>query len=588
MAIKQLTLLGSTVKRIADSDGLLFHFTEGGVDVHNMLGQRQAYASLANVTCGAVNSNGVYLGTSTGGVYKLTHAAVASGGDQTSALTQAITTATTPAIASNTVAGMDGAGTALIVSTAAGVDFLPDAATVYSYTDANGCGACTINATEIAYVLASGDVHRLNHPTENWSSGDATVYTAAESVTTLDYEGVPDVTHDYSYGVFWTPNGSYLLFCNADGNTALWLYSFSAGTLTKLSEHDTASFANGNGGISINGDYIAVGCYSSPYLTWYTMAGSTITKRTDPSALPAVGKYPAWCPSDDQYLAVCHYVGDGTSGLSFLKRNGTTALDTLTTPDDPGGNGYICAWNGNYLAVGHAASPYITMYRRDGDTLTKLTGVGFAHTGACSALAWHGNYLAAAQSGTYRLIVYAWDPVTETVTELTGLDQDLPSYIGFVDWHNSGSFLAVSINASPWLYLYEFDGDALTLVTSTDGGGVLVEHAYKGAWNGDYLAVTQSTTPSGEGIRLFSLGEKGGGDLLAPAACLALGTDLFIGSDNGIDVLGSSTRAIASPDGKPVKAVAPTPTATTATGILAYGTSDGEDGGQFGAIDLSA
>jgi hypothetical protein len=117
----------------------------------------------------------------------------------------------------------------------------------------------------------------------------------------------------------------------------------------------------------------------------------------------------------------------------------------------------------------------------------------------------------------------------------------------------------------------------------------LEKHPSLLTWSNDgaYL-IGALFNPTGNELWVFSLGESGGGELLAPANCVAFGAELFIGSDEGIDIIGSSSRAIASPDGNPVSALCPIPTATTATGKLAYGTSDGDNGGQFGVIDLSA
>ena len=587
MITKQLTLLGSTIKRIADYGGLLFHFTDAGVDVHNMAGERLAWAALSNVIGGAVNDNGVYLATSAAGVYKLPHAAVAAGGAQVAALVQEYTTGTATALASNAVAGLDGVGTALLVSTAAGVDYLPTASSVYRYTDASGCGACAVSATEIAYILASGNVHRLGVPNADWTSGDATEYTAGAGTPIFVYEGAPNVNHNYAYNLFWSPDGTKLFYCNGDGSTALWMYSRSGSTLTKTTEASTNSYANGGGAISADGTLIAVADYSSPYLSWYSVSGSTFARRAAPdTALPRTGNTPAWCPTDSQYLVIACYINFGGPGLYLYKRNGTTALNKQAEPTAPGGNGLCTAWNGDYLAVGHDAAPFISLYRRDGDVLTKLTGTGINQAGASYQIAWHGNYLAATQDGTFTVLVYEFDPATETFTKLTGLDGTLASYTGGLSWNSDGTLLALSVNFDPWLQLYSFDGDELTLVASGDGG-VLTERSNSVEFFGNYIAVIQSTTASGIGVRLFSVGESGSPDLLGGAKTVSFGTDLFVGSDNGIDVIGAATREIAAPGGKPVKSLCPTSAATTTTGLLAYGTSDGAAGGQFGVIDLS-
>jgi hypothetical protein len=163
----QLTLLGSTIKKIVGYGANLYHFTEAGVDVHRQSdGERLAWAALANFTCGAVNDNGVYLGTSAAGVYLLPHAAVTTGGDQAGALVQKFTASSVPPLGSSVVNRMAGRGPGLLVTTAAGATWLPDSAetrvvdpgtlrpTWRRHVDAGGCGAAAINAASNGLAVA--------------------------------------------------------------------------------------------------------------------------------------------------------------------------------------------------------------------------------------------------------------------------------------------------------------------------------------------------------------------------------------------------------------------------------------------------
>ena len=70
------------------------------------------------------------------------------------------------------------------------------------------------------------------------------------------------------------------------------------------------------------------------------------------------------CSSDLQYLAVAH---GGSPYVTVYKRDGDT-LTKIANPDVlPAGNGYGVSWSpdGQYLAVGHNNSPFITVYRND-------------------------------------------------------------------------------------------------------------------------------------------------------------------------------------------------------------------------------
>jgi hypothetical protein len=574
MPTQQLTLLAAPLRMLFHG-GLLYHFSVAGVDVHNMLGQRVAWAELSGVTCGAVNTDAVYLGTSAG-VYSLAHSAVATGGDQTSAVALAYDTGTSPALADDAVAGLAGLGTTLLVTHAAGADYLPNASTVYRYSDASGCGPCALSATELAYILGDGTVHRLVLPTTDWTSSSATIYSASGETTPPALNKLTDPTAPpgSGYAVAWS--GDYLAVGHASGNL-LSIYKKSGSTLSKLA--DPASPGSAVFGVAWSGDYLAVGKSASPYLSWYSRSGDTLTKLTDPTTPPGATYRLAW---SGDYLVVPHAVGAGTRGLSFYKRSGST-LSKLTDPADPGGGGNTAAWIGSYLFVGTTGSPYLVVYRRDGDTLTKLSAVADAPAGAVSWLAVSGDYLAVTCAASPYLYLYQWDAATETLTQKAGPASALPGAGRGLAW--SGDYLMVGFNASPWLSVYKRAGGALEKELDADS---LSAAAYSCGVDSNRLAVSMTASPYLYWYELVP-GTTGGDGLLAAADCIAFGADLFVGSAGGINIIGATSRELtALLGGAPVAAIHPTSTATTSAGLLAYGTDDGADGGRFGIIDLSA
>jgi len=71
------------------------------------------------------------------------------------------------------------------------------------------------------------------------------------------------------------------------------------------------------------------------------------------------------------YLAVAH---DTSPFLTIYKRSGDT-FDKLTNPTTlPTGVGRGVSWStdGTYLSVAHDTSPFLTIYKRSGDTFDKL------------------------------------------------------------------------------------------------------------------------------------------------------------------------------------------------------------------------
>lgn len=92
---------------------------------------------------------------------------------------------------------------------------------------------------------------------------------------------------------------------------------------------------------------------------------------------------PATGTSGNQYLAV----GSSVSPyLIIYKRNGNTYTKITDPASMPPAGVTGVAWNGStHLACAHSGYPYVTVYKRAGDTFTKLadftTNQGFATTG---------------------------------------------------------------------------------------------------------------------------------------------------------------------------------------------------------------
>ena len=83
----------------------------------------------------------------------------------------------------------------------------------------------------------------------------------------------------------------------------------------------------------------------------------------------------------------------------------------------PAGNGYGCAFDptGTYLAVAHGTSPFITIYKREGDTFTKLADPDVLPTGTGQGCAFDptGTYLAVAHASSPNITIY--DGFSQTV-----------------------------------------------------------------------------------------------------------------------------------------------------------------------------
>lgn len=156
-----------------------------------------------------------------------------------------------------------------------------------------------------------------------------------------------------------------------------------------------------------NDTFLAVAHTSSPYFTVYQNSGTlgtTYSAISTPADLPTgFGQGLSWDPTST-YLAVGFSKLGGSTPIFIYKRSGST-LTKLTNPAAIPAVGSVLACrfdpSGNYLAIGFsgpdavdnnglpiATSNYFWVYKRSGDTFTKLADPAIRTTGRCFDLAW--------------------------------------------------------------------------------------------------------------------------------------------------------------------------------------------------------
>lgn len=192
----------------------------------------------------------------------------------------------------------------------------------------------------------------------------------------------------------------------AVGNTSPYvsLWSVYGSTFTKLSS--PATLPTGTAlkcAFSPNGTYLAVAHFTSPYITIYKISGTTFTKLANPFALPGADAISvAWSP-DSSYLVV------GTSGSSitvYLRSGDTFAKRTITTL--PITNYDVkFAPSGDFCAVGSGSSPYLTLYETTGWTAVSSPGAT-APTSNANGVGWSSDskQLAVSLQSTPYLRIY--------------------------------------------------------------------------------------------------------------------------------------------------------------------------------------
>jgi DNA-binding beta-propeller fold protein YncE len=132
----------------------------------------------------------------------------------------------------------------------------------------------------------------------------------------------------------------------------------------------------------------------------------------------------------------------------------TKLANPATLPTD---NGWGCAFDptGTYLAVAHAASPYITIYKRSGDTFTKLANPDVLPIGIGRGCAFDptGTYLAVAHEASPYITIYKRSG--DTFTKLANPSTRPASHGMGCVFDPTGTYLAVAHVSSPYITIYK-------------------------------------------------------------------------------------------------------------------------------------
>lgn len=170
---------------------------------------------------------------------------------------------------------------------------------------------------------------------------------------------------------------------------------------------------------------------------------------------------------DSAYYVVSHSI---TPFLSIYKREGDS-FTRLPNPDIlPGGsvNGISFAHEGNYLAVTHTGGSTLTIYKREGDAFTKLPDPFILPSKSPLSCAFSpdGTLLATTQSSSPYYIVYKReeDVFTKIDTPVAGSGSKV------IRFSPDGTYLMVSHpNATPYISIFKREGDSFTKLPAPIG-----------------------------------------------------------------------------------------------------------------------
>ena len=217
-------------------------------------------------------------------------------------------------------------------------------------------------------------------------------------------------------------------------------------------------------------------------------------KLSNPATLPPFDGLDCSFSHNDVYLAVSH----GSSPyITIYKRSGDTFTKLADPATLPTGTGESCAFSYDdvYLAVGHSTTPFITIYKRSGDTFTKLANPSTlpANVGWGCAFSFDTTYLAVAHPNSPYITIYKRSG--DVFTKLTNPSSLPTGNAYYCAFSYDGRFLAVAHTSSPYITIYKRSGDTFTKLANPSTLPASTAFGCTFSYDGRFLAVAHTGSP---------------------------------------------------------------------------------------------
>lgn len=547
-----LGLNSSIVKNIVQQGIYLFYFTAVGVDIVDPVTRSVVgWMTVANTTCGCVNDNGVYIGT-TNGVFFLPTSSIGIG-DKTSLVVAKFSTTTVPTVLNNAILDMAGLGTMLTIATSGGVDYFPDSlGTIkYTYTLA-GATKVDISGIYLGYVIG-GKAYTIVLPIGNWTTGVALSSSLA-------------VINDISFGAddcLFAGTSTGVIGCKLptiESISVVGVFGASSNVNTVYADVDTTM----HGGTLAYGTSVGDGTGRMGILSMKSK-GNLVNHPGDFTVVYCQGLEVIG------YKDNLDYREDAVASSVRLNLVGVTVKTIVRSA------GYIF----------HFTESGVDVHR-----ITDGVRVCYAYVSGtvCGAVNDNGVYFGTGAGG---IKIMPWSSV------ISGWDQSLAVTLAY------GTATVPAIQA---MTIVSMAGIGSSLIVATSAGVDFLPIAstvYHRTVIGGALAVSMDTTRiaySEGGYGYWAPYPIANWDLTfmtlvagTPGTAVratAFGKDLFVATNDGImiwNTVNGSNQQITLVLGalRDVTAIHPTTVAGLGVGLLAYGISYGDGSGKFGVLDLS-
>jgi WD40 repeat protein len=247
---------------------------------------------------------------------------------------------------------------------------------------------------------------------------------------------------------------------------------------------------------------VLVGTSSAPFHNLYNFAEKNpAIKLPDPNTTQVSGLTSGvdFLPAGTAWFAVnSSTVASARLRVYGFDGSNSTLLNAPNVNLPGNGRGVKVRPQGDFVAIAHSASPFLSVYEFDGVDTTKIPNPVNLPNFDGLAVDWFPSGLhvfIGGSSGRFR--VYSFDAVTQNLTLLPGTVTTAPGIVYKVRVHPDGDVLAVVHDDGNFVSFYSFNGVDIALMPNSVNfslnNGVNKDLAFDPT--GQYFAVVGNTTP---------------------------------------------------------------------------------------------